>query len=135
MISSNSYQVGVACHSGSERIIHGLRKCIDDHWDDDDFVVFKVDIRNAFNLVSRLAILVECATFFQKSYPGLFGFTEPTPFSGISMFNYALNWVCSRETLWDLCSSLLFRNLQLVLTLIMSALTSSFILGTWMMGS
>ena len=46
-------QVGVACRSGSERIIHGLRKCIDDHWDDDDFVVFKVDMLNAFNMVSR----------------------------------------------------------------------------------
>ena len=62
-------QVGVACRSGSERIIHGLRKCIDDHWDDDDFVVFKVDMRNAFNVVSRQAILDECATFFPKILP------------------------------------------------------------------
>ena len=62
-------QVGVACRSGSERIIHGLRKCIDDHWDDDDFVVFKVDMLNAFNMVSRQAILDECATFFPEILP------------------------------------------------------------------
>ncbi|KAL5481702.1 hypothetical protein EMCRGX_G021929 [Ephydatia muelleri] len=62
-------QVGVACRSGSEHIIHGLRKCIDDHWDDDDFVVFKVDMLNAFNMVSRQAILDECATFFPEILP------------------------------------------------------------------
>ena len=62
-------QVGVACRSGSEHITHGLRKCIDDHWDDDDFVVFKVDMRNAFNMVSRQAILDECATFFPEILP------------------------------------------------------------------
>ena len=26
-------QFGVACTAGSEKIIHGLRKCIEDHWD------------------------------------------------------------------------------------------------------
>ena len=62
-------QVGVACRSGSERITHGLRKFIDDHWDDDDFAVFKVDMRNAFNMVSRQAILDECATFFPEILP------------------------------------------------------------------
>ena len=62
-------QVGVACQSGSECIIHGLRKCIDDHWDDVDFVVFKVDMRNALNMVSRQAILDECATFFPEILP------------------------------------------------------------------
>ena len=68
----------------------------------------------------------------QKSYPGLFGVTGPTLSSGILKVNYALNWVCSRETLWDLCCSLLFcRNWKLVLMLMMSALTSCFMLGTW----
>ena len=52
-------QFGVACTAGSEKIIHGLRKCIEDHGDDEDFVVLKVDMRNAFNLVSRQAILDE----------------------------------------------------------------------------
>ena len=62
-------QFGVACTAGSEKIIHGLRKCIEDHWDDEDFVVLKVDIRNAFNLVSRQAILDECASFFPELLP------------------------------------------------------------------
>ena len=28
-------QFGVACTAGSEKIIHGLRKCIEDHWEDE----------------------------------------------------------------------------------------------------
>eukprot|EP00731_Ephydatia_muelleri_P009897 Em0005g483a len=52
-----------------EKIIHGLRKCIEDHWDDEDFVVLKVDMRNAFNLVSRQAILDECASLFPELLP------------------------------------------------------------------
>ena len=59
-------QFGVACTAGSEKI---LRKCIEDHWDDEDFVVLKVDMRNAFNLVSRQAILDECASLFLELLP------------------------------------------------------------------
>ena len=62
-------QFGVACTAGSEKIIHGLRKYIEDHWDDEDFVVLKVDMRNAFNVVSRQAILDECASFFPELLP------------------------------------------------------------------
>ena len=40
-------QFGVACTAGSEKIIHGLRKCIENHWDDEDFVVLKADMMNA----------------------------------------------------------------------------------------
>ncbi|KAL5481676.1 hypothetical protein EMCRGX_G021889 [Ephydatia muelleri] len=79
-------QVGVACRSGSERIIHGLRKCIDDHWDDDDFVVFKVDMRNAFNRYQDRLSLMNVLPSSQKSYPGLFGVTRPTLSSGIPQF-------------------------------------------------
>ena len=43
-------QFGVACASGSEKVAHGLRACMDKHWEDDDFAV---DMRNAFNLVDR----------------------------------------------------------------------------------
>ena len=31
---------------------------------EEDFVVFKVDMTNAFNLVSRQAVLDECSAFF-----------------------------------------------------------------------
>ena len=49
-------QFGVACPSGTEEVIHGLRTCMEEHWGDDDFAVVKMDMRNAFNLVSRQAL-------------------------------------------------------------------------------
>ena len=62
-------QFGVACASGSEKVVHGLRACMDKHWEDDDFAVVKVDMRNAFNLVSRQVILDECALHFPDLLP------------------------------------------------------------------
>ena len=59
-------QLGVACHAGAEKVAHALRRCIDEHWMDEDFVVLKVDVRSAFNIVSRQAVLDECATFFPE---------------------------------------------------------------------
>ena len=59
-------QFGVACKAGAEKIVHSLRKCIEDNWLSGDFVVFKV---NAFNMVSRQAVLDECATFFPELLP------------------------------------------------------------------
>ena len=43
------FQLGVVCPAGAEKLVHGLRQCIRDHWEDDDFVACKVDLRNAFN--------------------------------------------------------------------------------------
>ena len=43
-------------------------RCIMDHWDDDDFVACKVDLRNAFNEVSRKALLEKCATHFPELF-------------------------------------------------------------------
>eukprot|EP00731_Ephydatia_muelleri_P002494 Em0001g2494a len=63
------HQFGVACSHGTEKVVHGLRKCIEEHWDDEDFVVLKVDMRNAFNLISRQALLSECSTFFPELLP------------------------------------------------------------------
>ena len=51
-------QFGVACKAGTEKMVHRLRKCIEDNWLSDDFVVFKVDLSNAFN-----------ATFFPELLP------------------------------------------------------------------
>ena len=56
-------QFGVACRAGSEKVTHGLRICIEEHWGDDNFVAFKVDMRNVFNVVSRQAVVDKCATF------------------------------------------------------------------------
>ena len=60
-------QFGVSCTLGSEKVIHGLRRCLVEHWNSDDFVVLKIDMKNVFNLVSRQALLDECATFFPRA--------------------------------------------------------------------
>ena len=39
---------------------------IDEHWGDDDFAVLKIDMRNAFNVVSRQSLLSECAKHFPE---------------------------------------------------------------------
>ena len=62
-------QMGVVCPSGAEKIIHGLRHCVEDYWMDEDFAVMKIDMRNAFNLVSRQALLDECSAHFPELLP------------------------------------------------------------------
>ena len=62
-------QFGVACKAGAEKIVHSLRMYIEDNQLNRDFVVFKVDMLNAFNMVSRQAVLDECATFFPELLP------------------------------------------------------------------
>ena len=46
------------------RLSIGLRRCLDDHWHDPGFVCMKVDMKNAFNLVSRQSLLDQCALHF-----------------------------------------------------------------------
>ena len=76
-------QFGVACPSGTERVIHRTRRVVQatmnqnkadgmhkehiEHNDDQDFVILKVDLKNAFNKVSRLHIL----RLVRKHFPGL----------------------------------------------------------------
>lgn len=52
-----------AAHEGAEKMTHVLRCCIEEHCMDNGFVVLKVDMRNAFNIISRQAVLNEHATF------------------------------------------------------------------------
>ena len=42
------FQYGVAGPDGAEKVIHGVRSCIQEHWKDDNFTVCKVDMSNAF---------------------------------------------------------------------------------------
>ena len=63
------YQTGVACPGGSEIIVHGLRNCIEKHWNDEDFVTLKIDFQNAFNIVSCQALLEECHAHFPELLP------------------------------------------------------------------
>ena len=62
-------QFGLACPMGSEMVIHGIRACVEKFWNDRDFSVMKVDFKNAFNLVSRDAVLQECANHFPDLLP------------------------------------------------------------------
>ena len=53
-------QFGVACVAGIERVVHSTRRCVAENTqglEAPDFVLLKVDLRNAFNRVSRKAIL------------------------------------------------------------------------------
>ena len=63
------FQLDVACLSEAEKIIHGVRRCFQDHWNDDDFVMCKTDLTNAFNMASRQALLEESATHFPELFP------------------------------------------------------------------
>ena len=60
------HQLGIACTGEAETMIHSLRACVDRHWYDDDFVVLKVDLRNAFNNVSRQVALDQCHSHFPE---------------------------------------------------------------------
>ena len=62
-------QLDVACRSGAEKITHGVRRCTEERWEYEDFVFYKVDMRNTFNIVSRQAVLDECATFSPELIP------------------------------------------------------------------
>ena len=66
------FQLGEACPAGAEKLVHGLRRCIRDHWNDDDFVACRVDLRNAFNKISRKALLEECANHFPELFRWVF---------------------------------------------------------------
>eukprot|EP00731_Ephydatia_muelleri_P028492 Em0020g136a len=43
--------------------------CIEENWLSGDFVVFKVDMSNAFNMVLRQAVMDQCATYFPELLP------------------------------------------------------------------
>ena len=49
---SRPFQLGVACPAGAEKIIHGVRRYVKNHWKDEDFVMCKIDLTNTFNMVS-----------------------------------------------------------------------------------
>ena len=63
------FQHGVACPGGAEKIIHKVRQWVDNHWSDGNFALLKVDMTNAFNLVSRQVFLEECSKHFPELLP------------------------------------------------------------------
>ena len=73
------FQLRVDCPGGAEAMIHSLQSCVDSHWNDHDFVVLKVDLHNAFNNVSRQAVLDQCHSHFPELLPWvLWCYSHPT---------------------------------------------------------
>ena len=73
------FQLGVACPAEAEKIVHGVRRCFQDHWKDEDFVIRKIDLTNAFNMVSRQALLEDVPLTSQNyslGFPGTMGSTQ-----------------------------------------------------------
>ena len=64
-------QFGIACRDvcGSEKVIHGIKSCVEKHWDKEGFALLKIDFRNVFNLVSRDVLLQEVANWFPELLP------------------------------------------------------------------
>ena len=56
----------MACKAGAEKIVHSLRRCIEENWLNGDFVVFKVDMSNGFNMVLRQAVMDYVLLSFQS---------------------------------------------------------------------
>ena len=77
------FQFGVALPQGCEKVIHGLRRCLDDHWHDPGFVCMKVDMKNAFNLVSCQSSLINVPYISLSSSLGLSDATASTLSCGI----------------------------------------------------
>ena len=67
--SFNPHNLELHVKQVQSKIVHSLRRCIEDNWLSDDFVVFKVDMSNAFNMVSRQTVIDECATFLPELLP------------------------------------------------------------------
>ena len=62
-------QVGVACQLGSEKVMHGIRNCVDQHRRNKNSAVIQLDLKNAFYLASNLD---ECASVFHHLPPCAF---------------------------------------------------------------
>ena len=73
------HQFGYSCSIRAEKIAHGLRACVDQHWKDEGFSVLKLDMRN---VVSRQAFLSECFYTSQNSTFGFCGVTVIIQFYG-----------------------------------------------------
>ena len=97
------FQLGVACPAGVEKLVHGLCRCIRDHWEDDDFVV---DLRNAFNEVSRKALLEECATHYPELFRWVLVLWGSIPPCGTPRVLLGRSREFSRGILWVLSCSL-----------------------------
>ena len=130
------HQLGVACPYGVEKIVHGLRICIEEHVNDNDFVVMKIDLQNAFNLVSRQARqapLDKCRARFSELFQWAVGCYGDHPLLLSAMGTLRLeSGVQQGDPLGPLLFCLV---LHKVVTATQFAHSIHFTPGTWMMGS
>ena len=62
------HQLGVASPYGVEKIVHGLRICIEEHVNDKDFGVMKIDLRMLLILfLAKLSLMNAEHTFLRSS--------------------------------------------------------------------
>ena len=105
------FQYGVACPAGAEKVIPGVRSCIQEHY---NFTVCKVNMSNAFNLLSRQALLEECAVHFSELLPWVgwcYGF-HPTLWHPLGQLSSETG-VQQRDPLGPLLFSLVLHKLML----------------------
>ena len=57
-------QVGVGISGGAEAVVHAVSDLVDEHGQDPNLALLKVDFQNAFNTVSRAALLETIQTEF-----------------------------------------------------------------------
>ena len=62
-------QYGVATPAGAERVIHICRRLVAHHINNEDFVLCKVDLRNAFNHISRNSFMALTRHHFPELSP------------------------------------------------------------------
>eukprot|EP00731_Ephydatia_muelleri_P036192 Em0213g5a len=67
-------------------------------WNTEDFVVLKVDMRNAFNVVSRQAVLMSVVYSFQNCSRGRHGTMVNTQYYGTQWEPLVQKLVCNKET-------------------------------------
>ena len=92
-------RLGMACRAGTEKVAHALRECIEEHWMDEDFVVLNVDMRSAFNMVSRQLSLMCVLHFSLSCYLGCLGAMGPILCYGTLLAGSAPCQECSKVTL------------------------------------
>ena len=82
---------------------------MDEHWNTEDFV-FKADMRNAFNLVSRQAVLDECSVTPSRAAPLGFMVLWSAPDTMAHNGNYYFRgWCATRDPLGPLLFCLMLQ--------------------------
>ena len=67
--STSNSQFGVGCPLGAEIMVHSTRMILQAKSQDPNFVILKIDFRNAFNCVSRSVFLNYVKSMFPLLYP------------------------------------------------------------------